>query len=210
MSLNINAAHSTSYYLKNFYSSNKSAAKTESYRSNSSSHTLLLADSEALKKAASALSDMDYDSTEESDSGDIYNSITAFVTAYNNFMDSSGSSDYSYIKNQKNKIKDLVNEHSDEFEKIGITISTKGKLEIDDDKLEKTKLSKLKKLFSSEGDFCNSLGKYATKILKYAKNHVPQKSVSSENTPSETDTLDVSSMADLTNSLIGSNVDLTL
>ena len=51
MSLTINANHSSSYYLRNFYSSNRSAASTDSYRNRSSNHTLVLADSEALKKA---------------------------------------------------------------------------------------------------------------------------------------------------------------
>ena len=133
MSLTINANHSSSYYLRNCYSSNRSAASTDSYRSRSSNHTLVLADSEALKKAAEALSDLDYDDSDEANGGDIYNSITAFVTAYNNFMDSSSSSDYGYIKNQKNHIKDLISEHSSDLESIGITINTKGKLEIDDD-----------------------------------------------------------------------------
>ena len=79
MSLTINANHSSSYYLRNFYSSNRSAASTDSYRSRSSNHTLVLADSEALKKAAEALSDLDYDDSDEANGGDIYNSITAFV-----------------------------------------------------------------------------------------------------------------------------------
>ena len=65
MSLTINANHSSSYYLRNFYSSNRSAASTDSYRSRSSNHTLVLADSEALKKAAEALSDLDYDDSDE-------------------------------------------------------------------------------------------------------------------------------------------------
>ena len=152
MSLTINANHSSSYYLRNFYSSNRSAASTDSYRSRSSNHTLVLADSEALKKAAEALSDLDYDDSDEANGGDIYNSITAFVTAYNNFMDSSSSSDYGYIKNQKNHIKDLISEHSSDLESIGITINTKGKLEIDDDELGSAKLTKLKRIFSDSGD----------------------------------------------------------
>lgn len=220
MSLNINAAHSASYYLRNFYSSNRSAAKTESYRSNSSNHTLVLADSAALKKAVKALSNMDYDSTDESDDGDIRNSVSAFVSAYNNFIDSSGSSDYHYVKKQKTQIKNLVQEYAEDFEKVGITINTRGKLEIDDDELEKAKLRKIEKLFSSKSDFSNSLEKHATAIFKYETKQVPKQSASAKNTSSgtassetassETNTLDATSMAELTGSLVGSNVDIVL
>ena len=73
MSLTINANHSSSYYLKRFYASDRSAASTDSYRSKSSNHTLVLADSAALKKAAEALSDMDYDNNDDANGGDIYN-----------------------------------------------------------------------------------------------------------------------------------------
>lgn len=216
MSLTINANHSSSYYLRNFYSSNRSAASTDSYRSRSSNHTLVLADSEALKKAAEALSDLDYDDSDEATGGYIYNSITAFVTAYNNFMDSS-SSDYGYIKNQKNHIKDLISEHSSDLESIGITINTKGKLEIDDDELGSTKLTKLKRIFSDSGDLSSSLQKYATSAFRYEKNHVPQTgsvSNSSNDTASDsasTDSTDTATtMAELTGKVIGSNVDLVL
>ena len=212
MSLTINANHSSSYYLRNFYSSNRSAASTDSYRSRSSNHTLVLADSEALKKAAEALSDLDYDDSDEANGGDIYNSITAFVTAYNNFMDSS-SSDYGYIKNQKNHIKDLISEHSSDLESIGITINTKGKLEIDDDELGSAKLTKLKRIFSDSGDLSSSLQKYATSAFRYEKNHVPQTgSVSnSSNDTASTDSTDTATtMAELTGKVIGSNVDLVL
>ena len=199
MSLTINANHSSSYYLRNFYSSNRSAASTDSYRSRSSNHTLVLADSEALKKAAEALSDLDYDDSDEANGGDIYNSITAFVTAYNNFMDSSSSSDYGYIKNQKNHIKDLISEHSS------------------DDELGSAKLTKLKRIFSDSGDLSSSLQKYATSAFRYEKNHVPQTgsvSNSSNDTASDsasTDSTDTATtMAELTGKVIGSNVDLVL
>lgn len=212
MSLIINANHSSSYYLRNFYSSNRSAASTDSYRSNSSNHTLVLADSAALKKAAEALSDMDYDNSEDENGGDIYNSITAFVTAYNNFMDSSASSNYSDIKNQKNHIKDLISNQASDLESIGITINAKGKLEIDEDKLGSAKPSKLKRIFSSKGDLCASLQKYAGAALRYEKNHIPLKSTTSPDTGANTSSSPAAAatMAELTNAMIGSNVDLTL
>lgn len=212
MSLIINANHSSSYYLKNFYSSNRSAASTDSYRSNSSNHTLVLADSAALKKAAEALSDMDYDNSEDENGGDIYNSITAFVTAYNNFMDSSASSDYSDIKNQKNHIKNAISKQVSDLEAIGITINSKGKLEIDEDKLGSAKPSKLKRIFSSNGDLCTSLQKYAGAALRYEKNHIPLKSTASPDTDANASSSPAAAatMAELTNAMIGSNVDLTL
>ena len=192
MSLTINANHSSSYYLRNFYSSNRSAASTDSYRSRSSNHTLVLADSEALKKAAEALSDLDYDDSDEANGGDIYNSITAFVTAYNNFMDSSSSSDYGYIKNQ-------------------ITINTKGKLEIDDDELGSAKLTKLKRIFSDSGDLSSSLQKYATSAFRYEKNHIPQTgSVSNSSNDTASDSASTDSTDTATTMVIGSNVDLVL
>lgn len=215
MSLTINANHSSSYYLRSFYSSNRSAASTDSYRSRSSNHTLVLADSEALKKAAETLTGLDYDDNDEANGGDIYNSITAFVTAYNNFMDSASSSDYSYIKNQKNHIKDLISEHASELESIGITINTKGRLEIDDDELGSAKLTRLKRIFSDSSDLGTSLQKYAVSALRYEKNHVPQKGNvpdSSNNTASDpADSADTATtMAELTGKVIGSNVDLAL
>lgn len=180
MIINANAAFSSSYYLRNFYSSNRDAAQTANYRSNSSNHTLVLADSEAVQKAVKAISSIDYDSSDSEESSGIYNGITAFVSAYNNLVDSSSSSEHSYIKNKKSSLKAFVKEYESELKDVGITVNRDGTLEIDEDTFEGASLKKLKKIFSESEDFCNCIQKYAKSIQKYESNQITSKNISTD------------------------------
>ena len=78
-------------YIRQFYKGNLFGATT-SGRSGQSSHSLLTADMKALRRAVEGLSDYDYDD-EESDGEELVNKVEAFVSTYNNLVDSAKEMD---------------------------------------------------------------------------------------------------------------------
>ena len=79
----------TSYYMRRFYASNADARTTTS-RSNLTNSTLTGADSHALRRAIRSLGSFTYDDDNETN---IKNSVSAFISTYNNMINSSGASD---------------------------------------------------------------------------------------------------------------------
>lgn len=215
MSLNLSATFSSSFYLRNFYSTDRSAASTTSYRNNATNHTLLLADSKAVEKAAKKLSSLDYSTSSSTNAGDIYNTVSAFIKSYNNLMSSSGASDTTYITNKKTELKKLMKEHSDDFSAIGITVASDGKLKLDDDTFSSASLNKIKQIFYDSDDITGGLQKYAKDINLYAKSHPPVSAASATDSASGLSTYssndsDADSVAALTETLLGSQIDISL
>ena len=174
MNLTINAAFSSSFYLRSFYSSNRSAASTDSYRSKASNYTLLSADTNAIHNAVKKLSSMDFD--DEENQGDIDNSISAFVTTYNNLIESSGSSDANSVRIARNHIKSIAKDYEEQLKEIGLTLNSKGTLKLDRDTLSEASLKKLKSLFSDSDDsdsFIGSIKKHSKSIQNYIRKHPP-------------------------------------
>ena len=174
MNLTINAAFSSSFYLRSFYSSNRSAASTDSYRSKASNYTLLSADTNAIHNAVKKLSSMDFD--DEENQGDIDNSISAFVTTYNNLIESSGSSDANSVRIARNHIKSIAKDYEEQLKEIGLTLSSKGTLKLNRDTLSEASLTKLKSLFSDSDDsdsFIGSIKKHSKSIQNYIRKHPP-------------------------------------
>ncbi|MCF2641766.1 hypothetical protein I6E50_05025 [Roseburia hominis] len=174
MNLTINAAFSSSFYLRSFYSSNRSAASTDSYRSKASNYTLLSADTNAIHNAVKKLSSMDFD--DEENQGDIDNSISAFVSTYNNLIESSGSSDANSVRIARNHIKSIAKDYEEQLKEIGLTLNSKGTLKLDRDTLSEASLKKLKSLFSDSDDsdsFIGSIKKHSKSIQNYIRKHPP-------------------------------------
>ena len=174
MNLTINAAFSSSFYLRSFYSSNRSAASTDSYRSKASNYTLLSADTNAIHNAVKKLSSMDFD--DEENQGDIDNSISAFVSTYNNLIESSGSSDANSVRIARNHIKSIAKDYEEQLKEIGLTLNSKGTLKLDRDTLSEASLKKLKSLFSDSHDsdsFIGSIKKHSKSIQNYIRKHPP-------------------------------------
>lgn len=159
---------SSDFFLNNFYSNNRNVIKKNN-RNEYSKLELSYEDSRALSKAAKRLPQNDYGSKEEDTKDDNINdttkaSIQAFVSVYNNTLDSGKSStDYDtqhYIK----RLRTMTKNHADELEDIGITIEKDGKLTVNEDLLKISDNSKVEKIFSSDNEFSKQVMKFANKL----------------------------------------------
>ena len=153
------------YLLKHYYSSNRNARKTYG-RATQSNEQLISADSNALKKVATGLKQLEY----TSDNGvPIYNNIKAFIDTYNNLADSSaGSKDAKMLRYSKQLKKD-IKDMKDELEKIGIKVNSYGKLKLDKVKLMSTAPEKVAAIFSADNEFTSTISARSTKMLRKAK-----------------------------------------
>lgn len=153
---------SESYYLRNFYKSNRDAA-TDSKRSGMSSSKLSQADAEALRAAVRKLRNFDMEDDTD-DSANIYASVSAFLETYNNALESSGSSsDYSLSRYGK-QLKNLAKEYADELKDIGVTVKSDGTLEKNDNLLKAADVSDIKKLFGKDAEFAAKSANYAKRM----------------------------------------------
>lgn len=187
MNLTVQAAFSSSFYLRSFYASNQSAAQEGSYRSKTSTYLLLSADTKAIHNAVKKLSAMDFE--EEENKGDINNSISAFVSTYNNLMGSSGSSDSNSVRIARNRIKGIAKNYESELKEVGLTLDNKGSIKVDRDTLSEASLKKLKSLFCDSDGFADSIKKQAKSIENYVRKHPPVTSAipNNSNTSSQID-----------------------
>lgn len=175
------------YLLRNCYSSNRMARKTYN-RVSMKTADLAAADSAALKKIAANLKDLDYKNTDNGVS--IYNNVKALVETYNN-LDDSASEDPSLNKNLK-RLKNLVKDHQDELEEIGIKIKSSGKLEIDKTTLVSCSSSKVGRVLSGDNDLTKSIMDYSKRILRSTKALISSKNTAMENPTTTTTASDAS------------------
>ena len=156
---------SSSYFMRNFYSENRNAAK-KSGRSDYSKTELSYEDSRALTRAVKKITSVDFGSDKDEKDSDINDSarasIQAFVETYNNTMDTAKSSSDSNTSRYYRQLKKLTGKYADELEDIGISIESNGKLSINDELLKTADNSKARKLLSGDSDF-------AKKTLTIAK-----------------------------------------
>ena len=152
--------------MKKIYSSNKTARK-KIIRPTLKPEELITADSEALQKIAKNLRGLEYNS----DNGEyIYNNVKALVETYNNLVDSAGSNKIHsreltrYQKNLTNTIK----KYKDDLEKIGIKITSSGKLDLDKETLATSSATKVGKVLGNE-ELTGAVVKYTRSINKTAR-----------------------------------------
>jgi len=166
---------STDYFMRNFYANNRSAIKS-SDRADFSHVELSFEDSRALSRAAKRLLVNDYGSDSETDDSDINDttkaSIEAFVTTYNNAIDSGKYSEDYDTKHYIQKLKSLTAERTDELEEIGISIEKDGKLSINDDLLKLADNSKARELFSPDQEYSKSVLQVARKLNTAVQNDI--------------------------------------
>lgn len=154
---------STSYYLRNFYVSNRDA-RTASKRSEFSKGSLSKADADALHRACKKLRNFNY-SEESTDGANIYSSVSAFLKTYNNALDSAKSSGDSSLERYSKYLKNLSNEYSDALEDIGITVAKDGSLSYNENLLKKADVTKVGKLFSSESEYLTKVSRYTKRMI---------------------------------------------
>ena len=162
MAIDYSITKSYDMYFRDFYSIDRNASKSEksaSYKTNK----LAKADSSAITKISKTLRKMDFS---QENGNDIFYTVKSFVNAYNNLMESSGSSNEYDISHPEKFIKSLTKDQEKALSDIGITISASGKLKLDEDKLMETKPAKIGKLFSEDSEFTKKINFYANKIYR--------------------------------------------
>lgn len=155
------------YLLRQCYSSNRNARKAFG-RASMSANDLAKVDSDALRKASRNLKDMEY----SSDNGvNIYNNIKAFVESYNNLCDSSSKiADSPELGRMEKKLSKFIKNNKEDLEKLGVKVSSSGKLSVDKETLLTTSASKVERFFSDDNEFSGTITQFATKMNRIAKN----------------------------------------
>lgn len=159
---------SSSYYLRNFYVSNRDATSS-SKRKEMTNSTLSKADADALHRAARKLRNFNF-SDDTTDGANIYASVTAFVEVYNNTLTSSTSSSDSSLERYAKYLKNLSKEYTKELKDVGITVNSDGSLSANDNLLKSAKVSDMKKLFSQDAEYGSKVSRYAKRMTEKAEN----------------------------------------
>ena len=157
------ASFSSSYYLRNFYASNRDA-QTSVNRAESEPDTLSLSDGIALRRAVRQLGSFTYD---ESQNENIRNSVLAYISTYNNALSSVSSQAADGddgMKRLERQLKSLTDSHSGELDKMGITVNKDGTLKSRENLFKTTDLSKFESLFSKDSDYMQRVSACAKRI----------------------------------------------
>lgn len=140
---------SVSGYMNQFYKGNLFGA-TKNGRTGQSSNSLAVADMKAVRKAVKQLGEYDF---EEGDGEELVNKVQAFVSTYNNYIDSAkavGDADADrYLK----QLKKMTKEFGGELDDIGISVQNSGKLAVDKKTLQSTGRYQVSRLFGSDAEF---------------------------------------------------------
>lgn len=163
MSNSIN--YSYDYYLRNLYSSNRFARKTEN-RPTLKSKDLIQADSDAVKKVTEKLRNLEYSSDNASE---VLTDVKLFIETYNNLVESTGNSDSDSINKLKRHITQLTKDNKDELESLGITINSSGKLSLDKSKFGQCSPSKIERFFGKDSEFMSSIRSYSQQTKRAAR-----------------------------------------
>ena len=165
MGIQIGASFGKDYFLRSYYSKNRDARKKVT-RNNMSSTTKTTADAQALKKALKDLEKMDYTNTKKD--GEVYNRMLAFVSTYNNTLESGGESGEK-VRHLQKSMKKITQKYEKQWNELGITLQKDGKMKLADNSGDKFSLSKLKELFAKENaSYAKELEQCTGKIQKRA------------------------------------------
>ena len=149
------------YFLKNFYSNNRSLA-TSSNRKTYSNSELSYEDSLALGRAVKKLKSFSYSSSENSDT--INGAIKAFVETYNNTLTSASGSSNSDASRQAKLFKKYTDDNADALKKIGITVKSDGSLSCSKNLLKKADIEDLKSAFGKDNKYLQNLSRTAKRL----------------------------------------------
>lgn len=195
--------YSHDYYLRNIYSSNRFARKSEN-RPTMLPNDLVKADSSALIKITEQLRNLEY----SSDNGmDVLNHAKLFIETYNNLYESSTASDSDQIGRFHKELKYLTKEEKDNLESIGITISASGKLNLDKEKFAESNPSKIEEVLGKDSTFLNKLSTVARKMKRTAHRTAPAPTV--KKSSSDTDNTTVSAPDTMSNTVSAGIVSAT-
>lgn len=161
---NLTAKNNYNYYLRNAYSKDRKAVRSD-YRAGLSKFRLVGADASAVRKVSEKLRNLEYDT----DHGeDVLQNTKAFIESYNNLLtssDSAGTTGNS-IAALKKRLTNMTKKEKDELASIGIEIKSNGQLKMDENTFGECKPSKIKRVLSSDNTFTASVKKYAAQIYR--------------------------------------------
>ncbi len=175
---------SVSSYISRFYKGNIFGA-TKNGRTGQTSNNLALADMKAIRKAVRELGDYDYD---DGDGEELVNKVQAFVSTYNNYIDSAKGVGNNDMNRYLSQLKKLTKEHADELEDIGITIQNSGKLTVDKKTLQETGRYQVSKLFAADAEYSVQTEKQMKRTYRmFMRNslNIPKQSMEPVSKPSE-------------------------
>lgn len=162
----IGTSLSSNFYLRSFYTSNRTAG-TASKRRQLTNSELTLADSMALRRAVKKLGTLEF--SEENDA-DIRNAVKAYITTYNNAVTSTSHSGDRTLERTQKQLKSIAKEYASDLDKMGITVNDDGTLTRRDSLFSNASLSKFEKLFSKDSDFMQRTAACARKIERQSDN----------------------------------------
>ncbi len=158
-------------YLRTIYGSNRDLTNTTK-REETSRSKLSAADYAALRKGIAALADFDFtertsDSETDTAKGKLFNTMRAFSDAYNNTLESAGSSQNSSMSKIAKQIKNLSKEHAEELSTYGIIFDNNGYMSVKGSSIDNISLSKYEKVVGKDSDYMKKLSDYAKKLSKH-------------------------------------------
>ncbi len=194
---------SVSNYVKQFYKGNSFGA-VQDEREKYDTQSLVSADMQAVRRALKELRSYDYDG-EKKDSDDdenkeLFKKVQAYVSTYNNFVDSTSGIGNEELDRQLSKLKKMSGKLSSQFEAVGIKIQKNGKLKIDTDKLEASSRIKIRKIFSEDSEY----GPQVEKHMKQIKNLIRLKNLGA---PVSRPASKVSNASELSENMRGTDMD---
>ena len=152
------------FCLRSAYSKNRNARKAEN-RETLPNRSLVIADSDAVKKISEKLRNLEYSSD---NSKEVLQTTKAFVEIYNNLVDSSGKSEETSIATLKKQLSKMTKSEKEELASIGIEIKSNGQLKLDVETFGKSRPAKIEKILSGDCTFAKSVRSFANKIHKLA------------------------------------------
>ena len=151
---------SSKYYLRNFYSSERTAGDA-SQRHNFSASQLSYDDATALRRAVKKLGSFPYDADS---STNIRSSVKAYAETYNNLIASGEETGDNSVADSVKKLKSLTDKYKDDLDKVGITVNNDGTLSTRDAMLGNADIPRFQELFSGDSDFMQKTNALARRI----------------------------------------------
>lgn len=143
----------STYFMRNFYSNNRSLIKSSS-RNECSNSQLSYEDSLALHRAAKKLKTYDFSSE---NTGNLYGTVKAFADTYNNTYKSASKSSSNSMNRYSKQLKQLVKKYSEQFSDVGITMNNDGTLKVNENLLKNADYDDLENAFGKDAGFTSSL-----------------------------------------------------
>lgn len=125
--------------------------------------------SKTLSTDASALANMDYDTSSRDE---IYDAVKKMADSYNAVVDSAKKSSLTSISKSVTWMTDDTKARAKQLEKLGITIGTDNKITVDKDKFAQANLTDIKSVFKGSGGLADRHAQRANGLVNLASNQI--------------------------------------